>query len=270
MDQIKKIGIVLLTITLALLTLNHFIEDPFSTEPVAYINISDTTNTSCGPIEYTEEKKYVLARQTMVEKDLAGRDINDEKVLTVMSKIPRQEYMPENTRSRAYYDSPHPIGYGQTISQPYIVALMSQSLNLTTSDRVLEVGTGSGYQAAVLAEIVDEVYTIEIIPALAKRSDKTLKRMGYCNTHVKNSDGHFGWKEKAPFDAIIITAAVDHVPPPLIDQLADGGKLILPLGSPRYHQTLTLIEKKDGELTSRYITNVRFVPMTGEPQISIL
>ena len=174
-----------------------------------------------------EDPKRIEARDTMVEIDLKGRDIKDKEVLDAMSKVPRHEFIPEDLRYRAYEDHPVPIGYGQTISQPYIVALMTQSLKLNGSERVLEIGTGSGYQAAVLSEIVKEVYTIEIIPELAERANRTLKRLNYRNVEVMNADGYFGWKEKAPFDAIMITAAADHIPPYLLEQLNDNGKLIL-------------------------------------------
>ncbi len=211
-----------------------------------------------------EEPRYVEMRGKMVEQQLLTRDITDSDVIRAMSEVPRQEFMPEDVRDRAYLDSPQPIGYGQTISQPYIVALMTEELELDADDRVLEVGTGSGYQAAVLAEIVDEVYSMEIVPELADRSNRTLHRLGYRNAHVKNSDGYFGWPDHSPYDAVIITAAVDHIPHPLIQQLADGGRLILPLGSVRYYQTLTVVDKEGGETTTKYVTDVRFVPMTGE------
>ena len=207
---------------------------------------------------------YYELRQKMVSEQLASRDIHDPKVLKVMSEIPRHEFIPEKMRFQAYEDHPVPIGYGQTISQPYIVALMTQSLDLRGDEKVLEIGTGSGYQAAVLSRIVKEVYTIEIIPELAERANRTLHTLNYSNVHVKIGDGYYGWKEKAPFDAIIITAACDHVPPPLLKQLKKGGRLILPLGDVRTYQTLTLIEKKSEEkFLTTYITNVRFVPLTG-------
>jgi len=212
------------------------------------------------------ESRWINARNAMVEVDLMGRDITDKKVLDAMSKVPRHEFIPEDLRGQAYEDHPVPIGYGQTISQPYIVALMTQSLKLNGSEKVLEIGTGSGYQAAVLSEIVDEAYTIEIIPELAERANRTLKSLNYRNVEVLNADGYFGWKEKAPFDAIMITAAVDHIPPYLLEQLKDNGKLILPLGSTRYYQTLTLVEKNDSDLKTTHITSVVFVPMTGEIQ----
>jgi protein-L-isoaspartate(D-aspartate) O-methyltransferase len=211
-----------------------------------------------------EEPRQTQARERMVEYQMKARGITDQTVLHAMSVVQRHEFIPAEVRDSAYEDHPLPIGHGQTISQPYIVALMTQELGLNPSDRVLEVGTGSGYQAAVLAEIVDEVYTMEIIQPLAERGGKTLERLGYSNVQVKHGDGYFGWPEEAPFNAIIITAAVDHIPRPLVDQLADGGRLILPLGSTRYHQTLTVVEKKDGELKTRYVTGVVFVPMTGE------
>jgi protein-L-isoaspartate(D-aspartate) O-methyltransferase len=210
-----------------------------------------------------EVPAFTEARERMIEVDLKGRDITDERVLEVMSRVPRHEFVDASLQDVAYADHPLPIGEGQTISQPYIVALMTQSLQLNGTEKVLEIGTGSGYQAAVLAELVNETYSIEIIEVLAKRAKETLKRLGY-NVKVKHADGYFGWEEHAPFDAIIVTCAANHIPPPLLEQLKDGGRLIIPLGSTRYYQTLTLIEKKDGELSATYITSVRFVPMTGE------
>lgn len=210
------------------------------------------------------EDSFVEERENMVENDLKRRDITDARVLEVMRTIPRHEFVPSELRNKAYADHPLPIGYGQTISQPYIVALMTQSLNLEGKEKVLEIGTGSGYQAAVLAELVDEVYTMEIIPELANRANETLTRLEYKNVRVKAADGYFGWSENAPYDAIMITAAVNHIPPRLIQQLKeDGGKLILPLGSIKYWQTLTLVTKHNNSLETRYITTVRFVPMTG-------
>lgn len=182
-----------------------------------------------------------------------------------MEKVPRHKFMPFYT-DQAYNDHPVPIGYGQTISQPYIVALMTQLLDTKDSDKVLEIGTGSGYQAAVLAELVDKVYTIEIIEELANMAEQTLINLGYDNVEVKHADGYFGWEENAPFDAIIITAAANHIPPPLIEQLNDNGKLIIPLASAAGFQTLTLVTKKGDDLETRFITGVRFVPMTGAAQ----
>lgn len=194
---------------------------------------------------------------------MRARDITDEAVLAVMAKVPRHEFVPPEYLDQAYADHPLPIGYGQTISQPYIVALMTQLLQLKRGDKVLEIGTGSGYQAAVLAELTDEVYTVEIIPELAESAAERLQRLGYHNVHVKNADGYYGWEEHAPYDAIIVTAAPDHVPQPLIQQLKDGGRLVIPVGPPGGYQTLWQIVKKGEEIESRNITGVIFVPLTG-------
>ena len=203
-------------------------------------------------------------RMQMVELQLRGREIGDEKVLDVMGSVPRHKFVDESLWNEAYSDYPLPIGEGQTISQPYVVALMTQALNLTRSEKVLEIGTGSGYQAAVLAEIVKEVYTVEIREKLAEMAENSLSNLGYANVHVKCADGYFGWEEHAPYDAIVITCAVNHIPPPLISQLKDGGRLILPLGPTTYYQSLTLLQKTDEGLNSQYITSVAFVPMIGE------
>jgi len=202
----------------------------------------------------------------MVKNDIKGRGINDKRVLDVMEKIPRHLFVAEDMRNRAYADYPMPIGEGQTISQPYVVALMTEALKLKKTDRVLEIGTGSGYQAAVLAEMVKEVYTLEIRKLLADTASKRLKELGYRNVKVKYADGYFGWEEYAPFDAIIITAAANHIPPPLIKQLKEGGRLILPLGSTVYYQTLTLATKRRGELDVEQMDPVAFVPMIGEAE----
>lgn len=211
-----------------------------------------------------EDPELTNARRYMVEHDLKGRDIEDDRVLGVMSRLPRHKFVDKSLESHAYEDHPLPIAEGQTISQPYIVALMTQSLKLNGSEKVLEIGTGSGYQAAVLAELAAKVYTIEIRENLARNANNTLKNLEYDNVNVKHADGYFGWEENAPFDAIIVTCAANHIPPPLIEQLADGGRLIIPLGSTTYYQTLTLVEKKDSELEVSYGINVLFVPMTGE------
>jgi protein-L-isoaspartate(D-aspartate) O-methyltransferase len=202
----------------------------------------------------------------MVEQDIRERGIKDPVVLRVMGKVPRHLFVDESYRNRAYGDHPLPIGEGQTISQPYVVALMTEVLRLKPSDRVLEIGTGSGYQAAVLAEIVKEVYTIEIRRPLAEKAKKTLLELEYKNVQVRFGDGYFGWESQAPFDAIIITAAANHIPPPLIKQLKEGGRLIVPLGSTVYFQTLTLATKRSGELDVEQVCPVAFVPMTGEMQ----
>ena len=203
-------------------------------------------------------------RKKMVKEQLIARGIKDKKVLDAMSEIPRHLFVDRSFRDRAYGDHPLPIGGGQTISQPYVVALMTEALKLKPSDRVLEIGTGSGYQAAVLAEIVKEVYTIEIRERLVESAGKLLKELGYKNIRIKYADGYFGWKENAPFDAVIVTASANHIPPPLIKQLKEGGKLIIPLGSTVYYQTLTLATKRQGLLEVEQMGGVAFVPMTGK------
>ena len=210
--------------------------------------------------------QYLAKRQKMVEQDIKGRGIRDRKVLAAMGKVPRHLFVGNLQRWQAYGDHPLPIGEGQTISQPYVVAFMTEAVGLKPTDRVLEIGTGSGYQAAVLAELVQAVYSIEIRKPLADMAGKRLRELGYRNVTVKYGDGYFGWPEHAPFDAIIITAAANHIPPPLIRQLKEGGRLILPLGSTTFSQTLTLVTKKRGELTVEELGAVAFVPMTGEAQ----
>ena len=213
-----------------------------------------------------EDPSFVAARKRMVERDLKGRDINDPKVLEVMGRVPRQLFVDNPLQSQAYDDHPLAIGEGQTISQPYIVALMTQILKIKPGEKVLEVGTGSGYQAAVLAEFTDRVYTIEIQPKLAQIAAERLKQLGYEKVHVKSGDGFFGWEEYAPFDAIMVTCAASHIPDPLIKQLKDGGKLVIPLGGTAYYQTLTLLTKKQGKTDLQQFGGVAFVPMTGEAQ----
>ena len=207
-----------------------------------------------------------IRRQTMVREQLISRGIKDRKVLDAMSRISRHRFVEESLRDKAYNDHPLPIGEGQTISQPYVVALMTEALKLKPDDRVLEIGTGSGYQTAVLAEIVKEVYTIEIRKGLADKAEKLLNELGYKNIKVKYADGYFGWTEYSPFDAIIVTASANHIPPLLIRQLKEGGRLIIPLGSTLYYQTLTLATKKGGELEVEQMGGVAFVPMIGEAQ----
>jgi protein-L-isoaspartate(D-aspartate) O-methyltransferase len=208
---------------------------------------------------------FAQARQRMVEDQLAGtgRGITNTRVLAAMGKVPRQEFVPEDLRARAYQDSPLPIGHGQTISQPYIVAFMTEQLDPKPTDRVLEIGTGSGYQAAVLAGLTAQVYTVEIIRDLAQRAEADLKRLGYTNVHVRVGDGYKGWAEAAPFDAIIVTCAPEKVPPPLIEQLKDGGRMIIPIGA-GWDQELVLLRKQGGKLERHAVLPVRFVPMTGQ------
>lgn len=213
-----------------------------------------------------ESDAYAKQRARMVATQLSSRDITDRKVLEVMGKVPRHLFVSPAYRNQAYADYPLPIDEGQTISQPYIVALMTQCLNLRPGQKVLEIGTGSGYQAAVLAHFTDRVYSIEIRENLAKKAAEALFRLGYANVQVRWGDGYFGWPEEAPFDAIIVTCAVNHIPPPLLDQLKEGGRLVIPLGSTLYFQTLTLITKVEGKPKVKHISGVRFVPMIGEAE----
>ena len=201
----------------------------------------------------------------MVEHQLKARGIKDERVLAAMAKVPREEFIAADARTDAYEDGPLPIGYDQTISQPYIVAFMTEQLRPKPSDRVLEIGSGSGYQAAILAELVADVYTIEIVEPLAKTAEATLQRLGYKNVHNKVGDGYKGWPEEAPFDAIIVTCAPENVPQPLADQLKDGGRMVIPVGE-RFAQQLYLLEKKNGQLKESVTLPVRFVPMLHEEQ----
>jgi protein-L-isoaspartate(D-aspartate) O-methyltransferase len=181
-----------------------------------------------------------------------------------MERVPRHEFVPESERRYAYENRPLPIGHGQTISQPYIVAIMTDLMKLEPGDRVLEIGTGSGYQAAVLAELVQQVYSIEIISELARSARDVLDRLGYEQVKTRVGDGYYGWQERAPFDAIIVTAAADHVPPPLIKQLKTGGHMLIPVGSRFMTQQLILVTKGDDGITTRLLLPVRFVPLTGE------
>lgn len=199
-------------------------------------------------------------RRAMVTDQLVARGIEDKMVLKAMSEVPRHLFMPKKLSSRAYGDFPLPIGHGQTISQPYIVAYMTEIIRPHSSQRVLEVGTGSGYQAAVLAEVIDEVYTVEIVSELAAAAKNRLLKLGYTRVKSRQGDGYHGWPEAGPFDAIVVTAAAEFIPPPLIEQLKEGGRMIIPVGSPFYLQHLVLVEKKDGEVTTRRLMPVRFVP----------
>ena len=212
------------------------------------------------------QRELESRRRLMVDAQLKARGIQDSRVLKAMGKVPRHEFIPLDMREYAYYDTPLPIGDEQTISQPYIVALMTELADLKRDDRVLEIGTGSGYQAAVLAEITSEVYTIEILASLAERARATLERLKYKNVQVRAGDGYQGWPEKAPFAAILITAAAERVPQPLLDQLAEEGKLIMPVGAVDELQSLTVITRKGGRFEREEVLPVRFVPMTGEVQ----
>jgi len=213
----------------------------------------------------TPETDYTKLRIKLVKRYIQGEGIKDSEVIRSMLTVPREEFVPDNLKKRAYENTPLPIGYGQTISQPYIVALMTELLNVDKDDKVLEIGTGSGYQAAVLAEIVKKVYTIEIIKPLADSAAERLKRLGYNNVKVNYADGYYGWEEHAPFDAIIVTAAADHIPPPLIKQLKPGGKMCIPVGQPFFTQILKVVEKNiDGSVVVKDIVPVIFVPLTRE------
>lgn len=203
-----------------------------------------------------------VLRKKMVETQIKARGIKDEKVLAAMEKVERHRFVPERYREVAYEDTPLPIGEGQTISQPYIVGLMTELLELKGNEKVLEIGTGSGYQAAILAELARDVYTIEIIKVLAERAEKRLKESGYKNIKVKYGDGYLGWKENAPFDGIIITCAPPYIPKPLLEQLAEGGRMVIPVGD--YYQELKLVRKVHGKIIEKSIAPVRFVPMTGK------
>jgi protein-L-isoaspartate(D-aspartate) O-methyltransferase len=205
-------------------------------------------------------------RQSMVERQIRARGITDERVLEAIRRVPRHRLVPPSHRPYSYADQPLPIGHGQTISQPYIVAYMTEQLGLEPSDKVLEIGTGSGYQAAVLAEIVNAVFTVEIVPPLGERAKNDLAALGYKNITVKIDDGYYGWKEHAPFDAIIVTAAAGHIPPPLIEQLKPGGRMIVPLDSGFQVQRLMMISKEPGgTVKTGYLLPVRFVSLTGGP-----
>lgn len=214
------------------------------------------------PVYSQQEKEFEQRRITMVREQIQEQGIMDSAVLQSMRRVPRHQFVPSEILREAYMDRPLPIGYGQTISQPYIVALMTELLALKKSHRVLEIGTGSGYQAAVLAEIVDSVWTIEIVQPLAKSAEERLLRLGYGKVRVRWADGYYGWPERAPFDAIIVTAAAEHVPPPLVQQLRDGGRMVIPVGHPFFVQNLVLVEKRGGKITTRSIAPVRFVPLT--------
>lgn len=203
------------------------------------------------------------ARADMVRVQIENRGVKDPRVLAAMREVPRHLFVPPDLQSKAYSDRPLPIGEGQTISQPYIVALMTEVLSLNASSRVLEIGTGSGYQAAVLAAVAGDVCTIEIKAMLYTQADRNLRAFRLDQVRNRLGDGYYGWAEQAPFDAIMITAAVDHIPPPLLRQLKDGGRLVLPLGNPFSYQNLVLVTKHAEDYTVKQITGVLFVPLTG-------
>ncbi len=209
-----------------------------------------------------DEKTFAKRRTQMVSTQMKQRGIRDKITLEALETVPRHKFVPKDQVPYAYEDRPLPIGYGQTISQPFMVAYMTEVVGPTSSDKVLEIGTGSGYQAAVLAEIVKEVYTIEIVEELHESATKHFNELGYKNIKSKAADGYFGWEEYGPFDAIVVTAAPEYIPPPLIKQLKDGGKMVIPVGSPFRVQNLMLVEKKDGKVKTKSLFPVQFVPFT--------
>jgi len=211
-----------------------------------------------------EKMEFVQARKQLVAKSIERQGLENEDVIKALGSVPRHLFVPEDLVAQAYEDHALPIGYGQTISQPSLVAKMTELLELEPGDKVLEIGTGSGYQAAILAELgYVEVYSIEIVPELYERSSEILEKLGYENVQVKQGDGYFGWEEYAPFDAIIVTAAPDHLPAPLAEQLAENGRIVIPIGPPGFYQTLWKFVKQNGELTAYNMGSVMFVPFTG-------
>lgn len=233
---------------------------------ISFFRLKLVTKTGDGvkTEDITPKDRYAADRERMVSQHIAARGVSDESVLAAMRKVMRHEFVPERMKLHAYDDTPLPIGEDQTISQPYIVALMTELLDLKGGEKILEIGTGSGYQAAMLAEIVAEVYTIEIVESLARTADERLQGLGYRNITVKFGDGYKGWKEHAPFDGVIVTAAPDHIPQPLVDQLKVGGRMVIPVGD--FFQKLKLLTKTESGVKEKNVIPVRFVPMTGEAQ----
>ena len=208
-----------------------------------------------------DEARDAALREAMVRHQIAARSVTDRRVLDAMRRVPRHRFVPETIRHLAYEDRPLPIGEGQTISQPYVVAFMTEALALKGDERVLEIGTGSGYQAAILAELAREVYTIECVPALAERARETLASAGYTNVQTRLGDGYLGWPEQAPFDAVMVTCAPEDIPDPLVAQLKEGGRIMIPVGSQQSGQQLILGRKQGGKVETRAVLDVRFVPM---------
>ena len=248
------------TITLAYLTLGWLLV-------VGFLGACALDSESAGgvPDEVVLAQVEPSDRQAMVDTQIAARGVQEPRVLDAMRTVPRHEFVPHEQRHRAYEDRPLPIGHGQTISQPYIVALMTELLDVQAGEVVLEVGTGSGYQAAVLAELTDRVYTVEILPELEQRAADTLERLGYDRVQTNNADGYFGWPEHGPYDGIIVTAAPDHIPAPLVQQLKEGGRMVIPVGPPGSYQTLWRFTKQQGKVVSENITDVAFVPLLRQP-----
>jgi protein-L-isoaspartate(D-aspartate) O-methyltransferase len=242
---------------------NHII---FASAILAIIILVTSVLSGCSneKREVNEKANFEIQRMKMVEEQIETRGIKNRSVLEAMKIVPRHEFVPDEYIDQAYDDHPLPIGEGQTISQPYIVALMTELAMIGPESKVLEIGTGSGYQAAILAQIVKKVYSVEIIKSLGEQAGKRLKELGYKNIEVKIADGYFGWEENAPYDAIIITAAPDHIPQPLINQLKDDGVVVIPVGPPGAYQTLWQIIKNGDQLISNNMGGVSFVPLTGE------
>ncbi len=215
---------------------------------------------SMGGHIFPQADRYTIARNNMVQTQISDRGLRNSEILSAMRKVPRHLFVPKEYEADSYGDYPLPIGHGQTISQPYIVAYMTEAVHPDKTKTVLEVGTGSGYQAAILAELVKQVYTIEIIPELAKEAADRLRQLGYGNITCKTGDGYNGWPEHSPYDIIVVTAAPGEIPQPLIDQLAEGGRMIIPVGAPGAIQELILIVKKNSKIQKKRLTFVRFVP----------
>lgn len=223
-----------------------------------------TSLAASNVVPQPEDAKYTKARHYLIDNELRSLGIKNPSVLSAMHEVQRHEFVPEKYRARSYENISLPIGKLQTISQPYMVALMTEAIRPEAGDKVLEIGTGTGYAAAVLGEIVNEVYTIEIEPELAKTAKTRLNRLGYTNVHVKDGDGFYGWPEVAPFDGIILTCNAEKVPPKLAEQLKEGGRLVMPLGADYTPQTLVVVTKVNGKMVSRPLVEVQFVPMVGE------
>ncbi len=232
--------------------------------PIIFLSLFCMNNENSNQ-SFKVSDEYAEKRSRMVVKQIKVRGVRDTRVLEAMNKVPRHEFVPQNEQKYAYDDSPLPIGYNQTISQPYIVAYMTEQLQLSGNECVLEVGTGSGYQAAVLCELADFVYSIEIVEPLCDQAEKTMHDLGYVNFLIRCGDGYDGWQEFAPFDKIIITAAPEKIPEPLINQLKPGGQLISPVGK-TYQELVLLTKHQDGEISTKKLLPVRFVPMTGKAE----
>ena len=228
-----------------------------------FVIFTGSSTKGAGSKGSMQQEQLTLKRQQMVTQQIKARGIDDKKILDAFFRVERHLFVPRKLVSNAYEDRPLPIGQGQTISQPYIVAFMTHVLNLKKADKVLEIGTGSGYQAAILGELSDHVYSIEVIPSLGQKAQKLLQKLGYTNIKVNIGDGYQGWREHAPFDAIIVTCAPTHVPTPLKEQLKEGGRMIIPVGK-AYRQNLVLLEKKEGKLIEKKVIPVLFVPMVDD------